>query len=119
YTKTSNVKKALRKLYKDYQPEVIVATLGKNGSITLINDQIKQIEIFDVKVKDTTGCGDVYHGAFLFGLLKKWQLLDIMTFATAVASIKCMHYGAKQGIPDFEKTINFLKEFGINMDKFI
>ncbi|MCX6383507.1 MAG: PfkB family carbohydrate kinase [Actinobacteria bacterium] len=84
----------------------------------MINDEIKQIKVFDVKVKDTTGCGDVYHGAFLFGLLRKWNIEDIMTFATAVSSIKCMHYGGRHGIPNFEKTIEFLKDFGIDTKKF-
>jgi len=119
YSKTKNASDALRKLNKDYNPEVLVTTLGKKGSITIINNEIKQVKVFDVKVKDTTGCGDVYHGAFLFGLLRKWDIIDIMIFATAVSSIKSMYYGGRQGIPDFKKTIEFLKDFGVNTDKYI
>ncbi|MHB8277056.1 MAG: carbohydrate kinase family protein, partial [Candidatus Humimicrobiaceae bacterium] len=116
YSKIGDVTNALKKLNDDYKPEVLVTTLGRKGSVALINDEIKQVKIFDVRVKDTTGCGDVYHGAFLLGLLRKWDLIDIMTFATAVSSIKSMYYGGRQGIPDFEKTIGFLKDFGINTD---
>ena len=118
YSKTRDIKNAIKKLKNDYNPEVLVTTLGRKGSVTLIKDDIRQIKVFNVKVKDTTGCGDVYHGAFLFGLLRKWKIEDIMTFATAVSSIKCMHYGGRPGIPNFEKTIEFLKDFGIDTKKY-
>jgi len=119
YAKNRNTKNALKKLNEDYKPEALVVTLGSNGSMTLVNDEIKHVKIFDVNVKDTTGCGDVYHGAFLFGLIRRWPLVDIMTFATAVSSIKCMYYGGRTGIPSFEKTIEFLSGFDINVDKFL
>ena len=118
YSKTRDIKNAIKKLRNDYNPEVLVTTLGRKGSVTLVKDDIRQIKIFDVKVKDTTGCGDVYHGAFLFGLLRKWKIEDIMIFATAVSSIKSMHYGGRPGIPNFEKTIEFLKDFGIDTKKY-
>jgi sulfofructose kinase len=118
YSKTRDIKNAIKKLKNDYNPEVLVTTLGAKGSVTLVKDEIKQIKVFDVKVKDTTGCGDVYHGAFLFGLLRKWSIEDIMIFATAVSSVKCMHSGGRPGIPDFEETIAFLKDFGIETKKF-
>jgi sulfofructose kinase len=119
HSKTRDVKNALKKLNEDYNPEVLVTTLGRKGSVTLINNEMKQVEIFDVKVKDTTGCGDVYHGAFIFGLLRGWEIIDIMTFATAVSSIKSMYYGGRPGIPNFEKTIKFLRDFNINVNKFL
>lgn len=119
YSRTRDVGNALKKLNEDYNPEILVATLGRKGSVTLVNGEIKKIGIFDVKVKDTTGCGDVYHGAFLFGLLRKWDLIDIMTFATAVSSAKCMHFGGRPGIPNFKKTIEFLESFGIDSKRFL
>ena len=119
YSKTKDIKNAIKKIKKDYNPEVLVTTLGKNGSIALVDNKIKHVKIFDVNVKDTTGCGDVYHGAFLYGLLQKWNIVDIMTFATAVSSIKAMYYGGRTGIPDFYKTIKFLKKFGVNTNKFL
>ena len=120
YSKTRDVKKALKKIKDDYNPEVLITTLGRKGSVTLMdNNEMKQVKIFDVKVKDTTGCGDVYHGAFLFGLLRKWNIIDIMIFSTAVSSIKSMHYGGRPGIPDFEKTIKFLRDFNIDVDKYL
>jgi sugar/nucleoside kinase (ribokinase family) len=118
YTKNKNIESGLKELYRNYNPDILVTTLGKKGSVALVNNKLISSEIFSVKVKDTTGCGDVYHGAFLYGLLKKWDLKDIMVFATAVSSIKCMYYGGRIGIPDFKKTINFLNDFGVDTAEF-
>ena len=119
YAKTNNIRNAIKKINSDYKPRILVSTLGKEGSITLVDNEVKHVKVFNVKVKDTTGCGDVYHGAFIFGLLRKWDVLDIMTFATAVSSIKAMHYGGRPGIPDFKETISFLENFGIDTSEFL
>jgi ribokinase len=119
YSKTKDINQALHSLYEDYKPEILVTTLGKRGSVTLINNQVKYVDIFDVKVRDTTGCGDVYHGAFLYGILRGWKIIDIMTFSTAVSSIKSMYYGGRAGIPDFEKTLKFLKSYGVDINRFL
>ncbi len=92
--------------------------MGNKGSIAPINGKIVKVGIYNVKVKDTTGCGDVYHGAFIFGLLKSWDIKNIMKFATAVSSMKCMHYGGRPGIPNLKDTLHFLKEHGENIEKF-
>ncbi len=119
YSKSKNLKEALTGLYKDYKPEVLVTTLGKKGSVTIIDNHLKYVDIFDVKVRDTTGCGDVYHGAFLYGLLRGWGTIDIMSFSTAVSSIKSMYYGGRAGIPDLEKTLKFLRRHGVDISRFL
>ncbi len=118
FSSEKDVNSSLKKISKEYNPLLVVATLGNKGSIALINGKIVKVGIYTVKVKDTTGCGDVYHGAFIFGLLKNWDVIDIMKFATAVSSMKCMHYGGRPGIPNFKDTLHFLKEHGENIEKF-
>ncbi len=119
YTKIGNEEEALKRLYGEYGHKILVSTLGKKGSITMIDGKIRRVKTFDdVKVIDSTGAGDVYHGAFIFGLLNKWDIIDIMKFASAVSSMKCMAFGGRAAIPDYEHTINFLKERGIDINKY-
>jgi sugar/nucleoside kinase (ribokinase family) len=66
-------------------------------------------------VVDTTGAGDVYHGAFLVGLLHGWDLRTVATFSSAVAAIKCTQLSGRRGIPSFERTLAFLREHGIDV----
>ncbi len=87
----------------------VVATLGDEGSIGFDGKQFWHEPAFPVKVVDTTGAGDVYHGAFVYGLLKKWQLPQIMKFANATAALKCSQLGGREGIPRLEDVKLFLK----------
>ena len=42
---------------------------------------------------DTTGCGDTYHGAFLFGLASGWPLRECARLASRVAAENCRFLG--------------------------
>jgi ribokinase len=61
---------------------------------------------------DTTGAGDVYHGAYIYGLARKWDLRKRMNFASAAAALKCSRPGGRIGIPTYRRTVAFLKERG-------
>jgi sulfofructose kinase len=63
---------------------------------------------FKVPVADTTGAGDVFHGGFIYGLLQNWSLEDVIRFGHAVAAMKCMHVGARRGIPTLQQVREFL-----------
>ena len=63
---------------------------------------------FDVEVVDTTGAGDVYHGAFLVGLIQGWTLRQNMAFASATAALKCTRMGGRTGIPTRHEVEQFL-----------
>jgi len=59
-------------------------------------------------VVDTTGCGDSYHGAFLFGLLQGWELKRTAALASAVAALNSQHLGGRGGLPTLEQAEAFL-----------
>jgi sulfofructose kinase len=63
---------------------------------------------FRVRVVDTTGCGDVFHGAFLYGVLRGWDLRRVARFASAVAALKCRKLGGRAGIPRLGEVEEFL-----------
>lgn len=63
---------------------------------------------FEVEVVDTTGAGDVYHGAFVVGLLEGWPLPRNMAFASATAALKCTRIGGRAGIPTMPEVEQFL-----------
>jgi len=64
---------------------------------------------FKVPVIDTTGAGDVFHGAFIYGLLQKWSLEEIIRFSHAAAALNCMHIGARGGIPTLQQVLQVLR----------
>lgn len=84
-------------------PTQVLVTLGERGSIGLSEKGFHYQGAFPLKVVDTTGAGDVYHGGYIYGLLKKWDMGTCMQFASAAAAIKCTKIGARQGIPRLEQ----------------
>lgn len=51
-------------------PGVVVITQGKRGCFTRRREKGFFQPAFNVPVEDTTGCGDVFHGGFIYGLLE-------------------------------------------------
>ncbi len=93
-------------------PACVGLTLGAAGSALRYRDEIVQAPGFAVNVVDTTGAGDVFHGAFLYGLLQGWEAGDILRFANAVSALKCTCLGGRTGIPRLQEARRFLDACG-------
>ena len=91
-------------------PQIVVITQGENGGFCFTQGGEFAFFGFKVEVVDTTGAGDVFHGAFVYGLLKGWEVKRTATFASAVAAIKCTQLGGRTGIPSLHKALAFLRE---------
>ena len=86
-------------------------TLGERGVVWLDDGGVHRLPAFAVKVVDTTGAGDVFHGALVFALGAKACTPDAFEFASAVAALKCMHAGGRQGAPDLHAVMTSLRRF--------
>jgi sulfofructose kinase len=95
--------------------EIVVVTIGEDGCICgscqRRKENIFHSPGFHVKVVDTTGAGDVFHGAFIYGLLKRWNLKKTAEFANACAAMKCKKLGGRAGIPNSANAISSIKNF--------
>ncbi len=100
----------LQKVIRELGLGITTITLGERGSVTFLDNKIINISAFRVKVTDTTGAGDVFHGGYIYGLLKGWELTDTITFASALAALKCREIGGRAGIPDLKNVLLFLRE---------
>lgn len=112
YTRSRKVETALSKLSKKC-PGVVIITRGIKGAVGLTVDKeyIYQ-KAFRVKAVDTTGAGDAYHGAYLAGLLKGWDIRKRMKFSSAVGAINCTKLGGRSGLPTMRQAWEFLKRNG-------
>lgn len=91
-------------------PRIVVFTFGEKGCSGVWEDQYFTIPAFEVAVMDTTGAGDVFHGAFIYGLLQDWTAVETAVFASAVAAIKCTRVGGRAGVPNLGVVKRFLKD---------
>ena len=108
-THTKDPLRAIEKLSKGGY-HIVGITLGSKGSIFKTEGRIVRQEAFRVKVVDTTGAGDVFHGAFGYGLVQGWDIQKTAEFASAVSALKCTKLGGRAGIPTLEETLTFIRK---------
>lgn len=115
HTGSDCVEDAAKVLYEKYNPDVVVITQGIEGGIIYDGKEVKKYPAFLVDAVDTNGSGDVFHGAFAFCLTVGFDHYKSCVFSSAVSALKCTKLGAREGVPSFIETIEFLKERGINV----
>lgn len=99
-------------------PHIVVQTEGEQGCYTVTQDTQFHVPAFSCNVVDTTGAGDVFHGAYIIGLLRGWTLRQNAQFATAVSAIKCGSLGGRAGIPTFDQVVDFLGKMDVDGQSF-
>ena len=83
-----------------YGPRIVVQTEGEDGSYTTTADGERfHVPAFEIDVLDTTGAGDVFHGAYIVGMLHGWNLEAVAQFSSAVSALKCTQVGRPGGNP--------------------
>ena len=89
---------ALESMARKFKIPAVGVTLGRDGALLYSNDRFHYAPGFMVKAVDTTGAGDVFHGSFVYGLLRGWELGRILDFSNAMAALNCTRLGARGGI---------------------
>jgi sulfofructose kinase len=84
---------------RDVLPGDFGVTLGARGSLWRIAGAIVEIPALPVASVDSTGAGDVFHGALAAALAEGMPLLAAARFATACAGLKCAAGDGWDGMP--------------------
>jgi sulfofructose kinase len=78
----------------------LAVTLGPRGSLWWKHGQAVPLPAPRVDARDTTGCGDVFHGAYALALAEGAAVPVAARFATAAAALKAMRGDGWDGMPD-------------------
>jgi sulfofructose kinase len=110
-TGEKNPARAAMKIWNETR-EVIIVTCGEEGAWFVSPEQgrAKHIPAFKIKTVDTTGCGDVFHGAYAAALARGLDVEQRIRFAAAAAAIKAAQHGGQRGIPTRGVVEKFLRD---------
>jgi sugar/nucleoside kinase (ribokinase family) len=90
--------KALTTIQEEYGMKVAAMTLGAHGALARENGRFHYAPAFVVNCVDTTGAGDVFHGAFCYAVLQGMAMSEALEFSNAMAALNCTALGARGGI---------------------
>jgi len=93
YTGTNSVMEAREKIKQAAKRFAI--TLGANGALIYDGDTFIQIEPYKVKAIDTNGAGDMFSGAFLYGITHTHSYAEAGKLASLASSRVVTQFGPR------------------------
>lgn len=75
-----------------------VVTLGREGALVLVGGRFRRIRPHRVRVRDSTGAGDAFHGAFAAGVAQGMPLLTALDLASRAGAYACRALGATRSL---------------------
>lgn len=94
---------ALERIQERYGMTVAAMTLGSHGALARYRRAYFYSPAFVVNCVDTTGAGDVFHGAFCYAVLQGMPLPEALEFSNAMAALNCTAIGARGGIAGLDQ----------------
>jgi sulfofructose kinase len=95
--------RALEMIQEEYRMRVAAMTLGEFGALARVEGRFLYSPGFVVNCVDTTGAGDVFHGAFCYAVFESMPMRETLEFSNAMGALNCTALGARGGIVTFER----------------
>ncbi|MFS0862198.1 ribokinase [Fredinandcohnia sp. 179-A 10B2 NHS] len=89
--------------------ETVFSKLGSKGVVVNRNEEVFQVEPYNVSVADTTAAGDAFAGALATAIVGGKSLKEATQFANAVGALTVTKLGAQVSMPALEEVELFMK----------
>ncbi len=101
--------KALETIQNEYRIPVAAMTLGAHGALARVDGKFVYSPAFVVNCVDTTGAGDVFHGAFCYAVLQGLPMRETLELSNAMAALNCTALGARGGISTIDEAKSLMQ----------
>lgn len=95
------------KLQNKYPNSNLTITLEEHGCLYTSGNEIKIMPGLKLTPVDTTGAGDIFHGAFTYGLANGFDMDKVMTFANIAAGLSVTKMGSRLSIPSLSEVMDY------------
>jgi sulfofructose kinase len=106
-----NQAKAIAALYA-WNGKPVVITRGERGMLHGTSEGFQHYPAFSVQAVDTTAAGDIFHGAFAYGILTGLPIDETLRLSAAAAAISVTIRGGRPSIPDLAQVREMLRHAG-------
>ncbi|MBE6140282.1 MAG: carbohydrate kinase family protein [Firmicutes bacterium] len=94
-----------QKLQLKYPNASIIVTLEDKGALYQNGNQIKIMPGLKVDVKDTTGAGDIFHGAFVYCIANNFEIEKTIAISNIAGGLSCRHIGGRNSVPPLSEVL--------------
>lgn len=108
----SNLETSFEKLESLFNTHIIVTLEDAGCAYRNSLNQVEIIPSIKVKAIDTTGAGDIFHGAFVYGIVKNWPMEKILRFSNVAGAMSVTKMGGRNSIfslKEIEEAYNEIK----------
>lgn len=102
---------AFEKLEEQFQTNIVV-TMEAAGCLARIDGVIKLIPSLPVKAVDSTGAGDIFHGAFTYFIANGISYEASLRFANITSAISVTRMGSRYSMPSLQEVVDYAKKYG-------
>lgn len=106
YSDINRICEVYDRMAKDFNGTLVI-TLEAMGSLVKIDNEFKLVKSIKVDSVDSTGAGDIYHGAFTYFIAHGYSLLDAMKYSNIAGALSVQKLGSKNSMPSYEDVVNY------------
>lgn len=89
----------------------IIVTLEAKGALYKYNNQIKIMPSLKVKAMDSTGAGDIFHGAFTYAKANNYSLEKSIMISNIAGALSVTKIGSLYSMPEKEEIGKYINDF--------
>ncbi|WP_075073274.1 carbohydrate kinase family protein [Longilinea arvoryzae] len=94
--------------------KVVIVTLGERGVLMWDGESMIAVPACKVEtIVDTTGAGDAFSAGFMVGIIEGMDWISAAKLGNAVSSMKIGYFGARNGVPNLQQAMGWIKQQGI------
>ncbi len=102
-----------QKLKQDFNQAQVIITLEEMGCYTEIDGVLQIIPSILVKPVDSTGAGDIFHGAFAYFIANQYPLKEALILSNITGALSTLQIGGRNSIPLFHEVLEKRKNYDI------
>lgn len=110
YDKPNTLRELYRKMESIFKNNIVV-TLEAKGALYQYKKQVKLMPSIKVKAIDSTGAGDLFHGAFVYGLAKNMPYEEIVKLSNVTGALSVTKIGGRFSAPSREEIKKVYHDF--------
>lgn len=109
FNDNEKIKQIYKKLKDDFKNNIVV-TLEDRGALYLFENELKIMPSIKINSIDSTGAGDIFHGAFVYCISKNYDIEKTIKISNIAGALSTKKIGTRNSMPDLEKVMSFYEK---------